>query len=116
MSDDFDSGAEPTFSPFYPLLILICGLLIWFGYQDYASNAMRSAGSRQFQAALPTITQAQAMQNRYVALMKDLAQTASKDPAAAQIVNDAVKAGWIRVQNNPAPASADTSTTSAPAK
>jgi len=100
MSDEFDHNPENNYSPFWPLLILIIGLLGWSGYQVYASNSQRSVYDKQFHAAIPTITEAQNVSTRYVALMKDLVQTAQKDSYAAQIVKDAIKAGLIQVQPN----------------
>ena len=100
MSDEFDNNPDNNFSCFWPLLILVIGLFIWSGYQDWAMNKQRSYNAAQFQAALPTINDAQNVGARYVALMKDLVQTAQKDPAAAQIVKDAIKANMIQVQQN----------------
>ena len=100
MSDEFDPIPDNSYSTFWPLLILIIGLMGWSGYQVYAANSQRSVYDKQFQAALPTITEAQNVSTRYVALMKDLVQTAQKDSAAAQIVKDAIQAGLIHVQPN----------------
>jgi len=100
MSDEFDHNPENNYSSFWPLLILIIGLMGWSAYQVYAANSQRSVYERQFQAALPTITDAQNVSARYVALMKDLIQTSAKDQYAAQIVKDAIKANMIQVQPN----------------
>ena len=103
MSDEFEPTPDNNFSSFWPLLILVSGLIIWFGYQDWAANRQRSISVQQFQAAVPTINEAQNIGNRYVALMKDLVQTAQKegkDSVAAKIVNDAIKANMIQVQQN----------------
>ena len=100
MSDEFEHIPENNYSTFWPLLILMIGLLVWSGYQVYATNSQRSVYDKQFQAALPTINEAQNIGTRYVALMKDLVQTSAKDPAAAQIVKDAIAAGLIHVQPN----------------
>jgi hypothetical protein len=100
MSDEFDHNPGSNYSPFWPLLIVMCGLLIWSAYQVYATNSQRNVYDRQFQAALPTINAAQNVGTRYVALMKDLVETSAKDPAAAQIVKDAIAAGLIHVQPN----------------
>jgi hypothetical protein len=99
MSEEFDQSPE-NFSPFWPLLILAVGLLLWSGYQVYATNSQRVVYDKQFQAAIPTITEAQNVSTRYVALMKDLVETSAKDPAAATIVKDAIQAGLIHVQPN----------------
>ena len=116
MSDEFEPTSDNNFSSFWPLLIVILGLLIWSAYQVYATNQQRVVYDKQFQAAVPTITEAQNVSTRYVALMKDLVETSGKDPAAAQIVKDAIQAGLIHVQPNatngaaatPPPAAADT--------
>jgi hypothetical protein len=113
MSDEFDPNSEPRFTSFIPLTIALSGFIIWFLFQDYGLNAQRSALNRNFQAALPTISEAQQVSQRYVSLMRDLVKTAQTDDAAKTIVNDAIKAGLIRVQPNAnaAPdASAPTST------
>jgi hypothetical protein len=100
MSDEFDQNPENNFSPFWPLLILICGMFLWSAYQVYATNSQRNVYDKQFQAALPTINEAQNVSTRYVALMKDLVETSAKNQAAAQIVKDAIAAGLIHVQPN----------------
>jgi len=114
MSDEFDQNPDNNYSPFWPLLILIIGLLGWSGYQVYATNSQRVVFNEQFQSAIPTIQQAQTVSNQYVALMKDLVDTAQKDPAAAQIVKDAVRAGLIQIHpnatNSTAPPAAPAST------
>jgi cytoskeletal protein RodZ len=114
MSEEYDNESSTTFSPFYPLLILLVGLILWSGYQVFMANSQRSANAAQIQAAMPSITQAQNVKDRYVSLMKDLIETASKDPQAAQIVKEATAAGLLRVQQ-PAPGDAGTSTNGAAA-
>ena len=100
MSEEFEQVPENTYSSFWPLLILVSGLFLWSAYQVYAVNSQRSIYDKQFQAAIPTINEAQGVSTRYVALMKDLVQTSQKDAAAAQIVKDAIQLGWIHVQPN----------------
>ena len=100
MSDEFDSSSENNFSAFWPVLILAAGLIIWFSIQDYELARQRSVYGKQLESAVPAVSQAQAYANRYVALMKDLVDTAQKNQAAAQIVKDAMQAGWIKVQPN----------------
>jgi hypothetical protein len=102
MSDEFDNDEDNDYSSFWPLLILVSGLLIWFAFQDYELNFQRSAYDKQFQSELTTISEAQTIENKYVALMNDLYQTSAKDPVAAQIVKDAIQAGWVHVQPNAA--------------
>ena len=84
MSEDFEPTSHENFSSFWPLLIVLIGLLIWSGYQVYATNSQRRVYDQQFQNAMPTIQEAQNVSTRYVALMKDLVETSAKDPAAAQ--------------------------------
>ena len=100
MSDEFDQNPENNFSPFWPLLILLIGLFLWSSYQVYATNQQRNVYDKQFQAAIPTINEAQNVSTRYVALMKDLVETSAKDPAAADIVKAAIQAGLIHVNPN----------------
>lgn len=115
MSEEFDnqSSEDSSYSVFWPSLILLIGLLIWSGYHVWAQNSQRIVYNTQFQQAIPTINQAQAVQKRYVDLMKDLIQTSAKDSAAAGIVKEAEAAGLLR-QQAPA-ASTDTNSTSTPA-
>jgi hypothetical protein len=111
MSEEYDSDSESSsYSIFWPALILLIGLVGWSGYHVWAQNQQRTVFHDQFMAAMPSINQAKVVQDRYVALMKDLIQTAGKDQYAAGIVKDAEAAGMLRVQ----PA-ADTNSTSTPA-
>ena len=100
MSDEFESTHETSYSPFWPLLVLVLGLLAWSGYQVFATNSQRVVYDKQFQSAMPTITEAQNVSTRYVAMMKDLVATAQKDAAAADIVRAAITSGMIHVQPN----------------
>jgi cytoskeletal protein RodZ len=111
MSDEFEHNPENNFSSFWPLLILTVGLLGWLMYQVWSTNQQRRLLDQQFQNEVPTITEAQNVSTRYVALMKDLVETSAKDPAAAQIVKDAIQAGLIHVQPN----ANGTNSTAAPA-
>jgi hypothetical protein len=115
MSDEFDHNPDGNYSNFWPVLILAVGLLIWFAVQDYGLNNQRSAYKKQFddKQFQSTMIEAQNISTRYVALMKDLVQTAQKDPAAAQIVKDAIAANLIHVQPN---ATNSTTTPAAPTK
>ena len=105
MSDELEHIPENGFSPFWPVLILVIGFLIWYGVQDFELNNQRSLLQKQLDAAQPTISQAQNIREHYLALMKAVLQTAQKDSVAAQIVKDAIAAGWIHVQQ-PAPGAA----------
>jgi hypothetical protein len=113
MSEEYDNESTPAYSAFYPLLILLVGIIIWAGYQVYMANSQRSATAAQIQQAMPSIVQAQNIKDRYVSLMKDLIETAGKDQQAAQIVKEATAAGLLRVQQ-PAPG-ADTNAPAASA-
>jgi hypothetical protein len=108
MSDEFESSIDTSYSAFWPLLILLVGMLGWAGYQDWSVNSQRSFCDKQLQAAQPTITQAQNVTTRYKALMEDLIQTAQKDTAAADIVKAAISAGLIHVQPKDTNAAAGT--------
>ncbi len=114
MSDEFEPTSDTNASPFWPLLILMVGLLGWAMYQDWATNSQRVVYDNQFKNAVPTITEAQNVSTRYVALMKDLVETSAKDPAAAQIVKDAIQAGLIHVQPNTTNAAGTPSEPAAP--
>ncbi len=119
MSEEYDSN-NVYYSPFWPLTIVLAGFIIWLAYQVIVLNQQRSALNAQFEQMTPTLQQAQMAQNRLISLLKDLAQTSSKDPYANQIMKEAVDAGLLRVAPNtnaaPAAASADgTSATPAPA-
>ncbi len=113
MSEEYVNETFPSYSPFWPLTILLAGFIIWVGFQDYQLNNQRSAFNQQFQAAIPTIQAAQNWQGRYNAMMQDLIQVGGKDPYAATIAKEAVQAGiqagLIRV-NQQQPGSAGTST------
>lgn len=99
MSDEFDSQ-DSKFSAFIPLTIALCGFIAWMLFQDYEANSQRSALSHNIQNALPAVSEAHQISDRYVNLMRDLVKTAQTDEAAKAIVNDAIKAGLIHVQPN----------------
>ena len=80
---------EPVYSPFWPLLILVIGLVLWSGYQMTLTYAQASELSAEFKAAQPEITAAQNLRARLYSLAQDLVETAPKDPYAAQIVKEA---------------------------
>jgi hypothetical protein len=100
MSDEFDQSSEPRFSSFIPLIIALSAFILWFLVQDYELNAQRSALKRNIAAAQPTVQEAIQVSQRYVSLMRDLVKTAQTDDSAKKIVDDAIKAGLIRVQPN----------------
>ena len=88
MSEQYVEEAEETFSPFWPLLVLIVGLIIWFGYQTYAAYTQSTAFATEFKNAQPTISAAQNAESKLFAVFQDLQQTAVKDQYAAQIVKE----------------------------
>ncbi len=96
MADEFDPTHEPGFSSFWPLLVCISGLIIYFAVQDFYLNKQGSGLNKQLSDAGPTLSEAQNVSTRYVALMNDLLKTAQKDDNAMAIVNDCRKAGLIR--------------------
>ena len=98
MSDEFDSIPESRFSSFIPLVIFLGGFLLWLGFQDYMLNAQRSFSEQQIIGALPKYNEARVYADRYTKLLKDLVETAQKDPDATKIVKDAMQAGWISFQ------------------
>jgi predicted negative regulator of RcsB-dependent stress response len=118
MSEEFDSiASEVRFSSFVPLTIFLLGFLIYFGYQDYQLNSQRVAYEQQLNSAMPVYNQAVGYAAKYKALLKDLIDASPKDPAATQILKEAMQAGWISFQPGSNGAGAGASTdTSAPAK
>jgi hypothetical protein len=126
MSDEFESTVETRFTSFIPLTILLGGLIIWLGYQDFELNKQRSNLAMTYQNSLSTLQEAQNLNAHYLKLIQDLDQTAKDDDLAKGILNDmfskgliseAVRAGLIHVQpnatngtNTPAAPAADTGT------
>lgn len=118
MSEEYEYETTTTSSdifssPFIPLLILLVGLLVSEAYDVFAANSQRNVYNQQFQSMVPSLQQAQSIEDRYVKLMKDLIDTSAKDQYAAQIVNEAKQSGLIRVQQ-PAPGDTGAAATSAP--
>ena len=118
MSDEFDQNPDNNYSTFWPLLILVIGLLIWFGYQDYGLNSQRSFYRRQIESGQDSIKAAQFWQSRYANMMQDLDNTSAKDTNATPILQAAVQAGvqagLLQVHPN-ATNSASAPTSAAPA-
>lgn len=92
MTEDYANESK-SYSSFWPLLILMVGLVSWIGYQAYMANAQRSYCVAQLEAAKPTLDAAKSWQLRYGTLLDDLRQTASKDPAIVPLANAAIQAG-----------------------
>jgi hypothetical protein len=101
MSETTNSPAGNNLSSFWPLFVLLAAFILSTGYQVYSANSQRLVYDRQFQAALPAITQAQGVSTRYVALMKDLIQSSSKDTAAETIVKAAVASHLVQINSKP---------------
>ncbi len=96
MSDEYDDSSSAHYSSFWPLAILLIGLIVWFAYQVWATNSQRAVFNAEYQNAIPTLNAAQNVQTKYIGLMKDLVQTSQKDAYAAQIVKEATAAGLLR--------------------
>ena|SRR5260221_4924468 len=92
MSEEIDNDSV-SYSPFWPLLILVVSLILWFGYQVVTVSLQRNMLNKQFEAAKPTIAAAQNWQARYGAIIKDLNETSARDTNAAPILQAAVQAG-----------------------
>jgi len=94
MSDEFDQNPDNNYSSFWPLLILIGGLFIWFAIGDYELNLQRRFYNDQVTSAAGTIDAAKGWQGRYAAIMKDLNDTSTKgDTNATPILQAAIQAG-----------------------
>jgi hypothetical protein len=88
MSEEYEIE-ETSYTPFYPLLVLLIGLTLWSGYQLYSVASERGALKSQFESAIPTINAAQNAKTKLYSLAQDLIQTGAKDNYAAQIVKEA---------------------------
>jgi hypothetical protein len=88
MSDEYETSDE-QFSAFWPLLILIIGLLLWSGFQAYSTFRQCSNFNAELENAGPTVKAAQEAQSKLYTLAQDLLQTGTKDANAAQIVKEA---------------------------
>jgi hypothetical protein len=73
-------------SPFIPMVILLTGLLLWSGYQATSAYRQNDQLSSDFDAAAPTVRKAQAVNDRFTAMVQDLVQLSSKDQYAAALV------------------------------
>jgi len=111
MSEEYDSN-NVYYSPFWPMTIVLAGFILWFGIQIVYLVEQKNTASTQLAQMVPTLQRAQVAQNRLVSLLKDLAETSSKDPYAAQIMKEAEDAGLIRVTPNANAASSAAPTSS----
>jgi hypothetical protein len=96
--------SSPSYSPFWPLCILVVCLGVWMGYQIVALNEERVAAEGNIRQLIPQADAALAAKKRLFSLAQDLSQAAAKDAAAAQIVSEFN----IRVQNPPKPNASST--------
>jgi hypothetical protein len=87
MSEVYEEDHE-SYSPFWPLLVLIVGLLFWSGYQVYVAYIEKSNFDIELRNAGPAIAQAQKSEAQLFSLFQDLVQTSAKDANAAQIVKE----------------------------
>jgi hypothetical protein len=114
MSDEFEPNPENNYSTFWPLLILISGLFVWFAIQDYELNLQRRFYDQQVTGAASTIDAAQGWQGRFASILKDLNDTSTKGdtnatPILQAAVQAALQANLIHVQPG-----TNTNTTPAP--
>jgi hypothetical protein len=97
MSDEYvhESSAvteipyAPGYTSFWPLTILVVGLILWAGYQSIEAYTQGSSLLSELKSAQTTIDAAQTAQSRLYAFAQDLIETANKDQYAAQIVKEA---------------------------
>jgi hypothetical protein len=100
---------SPRYSAFWPLVILLAAFAISFIYQVVELISHRSYVNHEYAQASQSIPKAQAAQDRLVALIKDIAKAAPKDPNAMQVLRLSAQSGIIRERApNPAPAAGDT--------
>jgi Tfp pilus assembly protein PilE len=91
MSEEFETVEttdEPSYSAFWPVLILVIGLLLWSGYQAYGAYVQSTNLTKALVAAQPTVQTAQNVQAKLYSVAQDLLQTSAKDNNAAQIVKE----------------------------
>lgn len=95
-----------TYSAFWPLLIFFIGAAAWLVYQISETDNLRRLNNRAVAEILPEGEQALTAKKKLFALVQDLNQLSTKDPAAAQILREY----QVEVKNpagtasNPAPA------------
>lgn len=106
MSEEY---IERPYSAFWPIVIFLTAFVLSCFYQLYEVEAHRSAVNTQIVNAAPSLKNAQAAQDRLVALMNDLIATSKTDNNAAAIIREAKQAGILRERPN-------TDTNAAPAQ
>ncbi len=117
MSDEYsheEDSTEEQFTAFWPLLILIVGLLLWSGFQAYFAYHQNANLNAELEAAAPTVKVAQEMQAKLYSLAQDLLQTGARDTYAAQIVKEANIQVHAPASTNAPDASAPPSSSPAP--
>ena len=99
-------SSERSYSAFWPVLIFLVIALLCYLYQLHAIISQRSAVDQQLQQAQVEVPQAKAAQDRLLALINDLAKTATTghNENAMRIMNEAKQAGIFSIRPN-APAS-----------
>jgi hypothetical protein len=108
MSEEFQEESVYDYSPFWPLAVLILGLLLWSGYQTYIAYDQNAKLTTALRNAEPQLAEAQKAEAQLFSLFQDLVQTSAKDANAAQIVKDS------HMQLKPPAGGSDSSSTSSP--
>jgi hypothetical protein len=89
MSEDvFEEDDHGTYSAFWPLAVLMLGILLWSGYQSYIAYDQNASIVAALKNADPQIAEAQKAEAQLFSLFQDLVETSAKDANAAQIVKD----------------------------
>ncbi len=83
------AATEASYSPFWPVFILLAGLILWSGYEVVQAYSENSAFQAELKSGQPAIQAAQTAQSKLYALAQDLIETSAKDNNAAQIVKEA---------------------------
>ena len=97
---------DTKYSSFWPMVILMGGLIAWCGYQLFEINKQRMAYNAQYDAMAQYIAPSQKAEAELRSIVEDLIQTSNKDQYAAQILKESIQAGIIHVNNNKADTSA----------
>jgi hypothetical protein len=107
MPDEYGNeiSTEPAYSAFWPVLILVVGLLFWSGYQAFNAYNAKTNLDREFQSAVPSLHAAQNAKDKLYAVAHDLIELSAKDPVAAQIV----KQNQISIHSNDSGSSSSSS-------
>jgi hypothetical protein len=98
-----ETEIDEIYSPFWPLALLLAGLILWTAYQAYEALSQKSMLDKELITNAPTINEAASARTKLYALAEDLVQVSTRDANAAQIVRDAK----IQVHQTNAPAAAN---------